>query len=55
MANPSCAGVLSIFTWRLVAKEACHAILPPVFRFFSSFLLPRRHYLEATKCEFGLR
>ncbi|ORY87501.1 phosphatidic acid phosphatase type 2/haloperoxidase [Leucosporidium creatinivorum] len=42
-------GVLSIFTWRLVAKEVCHAILPPVFRFFSSFLLPRRHYLEATK------
>lgn len=43
-------GVLSIFTWRLVAKEVCHAVLPPFFRFFSSFLLPRRHYLEATKC-----
>ncbi|SCV70074.1 BQ2448_1468 [Microbotryum intermedium] len=42
-------GVLTIFTWRLVAKEACHAILPPLFRFFSSFLLPRRHYHDATE------
>ncbi|KDE03892.1 hypothetical protein MVLG_05646 [Microbotryum lychnidis-dioicae p1A1 Lamole] len=42
-------GILTIFTWRLVAKEVCHATLPPLFRFFSSFLLPRRHYHDATE------
>jgi len=46
------AGVATIFTWRLVAKEVCHAVLPPTFRFFSSYLLPRRHYLVATECQF---
>lgn len=29
----------------------CHAVLPPLFRFFSGLLLPRRHYLKATECE----
>lgn len=42
-------GIVAIFGWRLVAKEVCHAVLPPVFRFFSAYLLPRRHYLVATE------
>lgn len=44
------AGVFAIFTWRLVAKEVAHATLPPLFRFCSPFILPRRHYVVATEC-----
>ncbi|KAI5480218.1 hypothetical protein MNV49_001546 [Pseudohyphozyma bogoriensis] len=42
-------GILSIFVWRLVAKEVAHAVLPPLFRLFHKFLLPRRHYVVATE------
>lgn len=44
--------MLAIFVWRLVAKEASHRALPPLFRFFSPFILPRRHYVIATECLF---
>ncbi|KAL8280762.1 hypothetical protein RQP46_006766 [Phenoliferia psychrophenolica] len=45
-------GVLGIFVWRLVAKEASHRALPPIFRFFAPLIsLPRRHYVVATEYE----
>ncbi|KAM0748541.1 acid phosphatase/Vanadium-dependent haloperoxidase [Meredithblackwellia eburnea MCA 4105] len=42
-------GILTIFAWRLLAKSVSHAILPPLIRFFSPFILPRRHYVVATE------
>ncbi|GJN91038.1 hypothetical protein Rhopal_004053-T1 [Rhodotorula paludigena] len=45
-------GISAILVWRIIAKEACHLVLPPLFRFFSPLIeLPRRHYLRATEYE----
>jgi hypothetical protein len=43
-------GILVIFAWRLAAKAALHAILPPTFRLLNrTFVLPhRRFYTPAT-------
>lgn len=43
-------GISAIFTWRLVAKPALRAILPPSYRLLSHlFKLPaRRFYMQAT-------
>lgn len=42
-------GILAILVWRLAAKEVAHATLPPIFRFLSPYILPRRHYVVATE------
>jgi len=46
-------GISAIFLWRLLAKAALHAVLPPLFRWLayaSPVRLPRRrHYTPATE------
>ena len=44
-------GILTIFTWRILAKSILHIILPPIFRLLSqSIRLPhRRFYTPATE------
>ncbi|CEQ41375.1 SPOSA6832_03076 [Sporobolomyces salmonicolor] len=45
-------GVCYILLWRVIAKEVCHLVLPPLFRFFAPIIsLPRRFYVAATECE----
>ncbi|GAA6043883.1 hypothetical protein JCM8097_004283 [Rhodosporidiobolus ruineniae] len=42
-------GISAILVWRIIAKQVCHAILPPIFRFFAPLIqLPRRGYEPAT-------
>ncbi|GAA5963990.1 hypothetical protein JCM21900_005859 [Sporobolomyces salmonicolor] len=42
-------GVCYILLWRVIAKEVCHLVLPPLFRFFAPIIsLPRRFYVAAT-------
>jgi dihydrosphingosine 1-phosphate phosphatase len=49
-SEPTSAGILVIFGWRIFAKAALHLILPPIFRFFAKAIhLPnRRFYIPAT-------
>ncbi|GAA6018018.1 hypothetical protein JCM10207_002742 [Rhodosporidiobolus poonsookiae] len=45
-------GISAILVWRIIAKQACHAVLPPLFRFFAPIIqLPRRGYQKATEYE----
>lgn len=47
-------GILVIFMVRILVKTLCKLILPKLIRFFSitfGFVLPRRHYIPATKYE----
>ncbi|GAA5987492.1 hypothetical protein JCM11641_003847 [Rhodosporidiobolus odoratus] len=49
-------GISTILVWRIIAKQACHALLPPIFRFFAPVIqLPRRGYLQSTECAFQSR
>lgn len=44
-------GISTILVWRIVAKQVCHVVLPPLFRFFAPLIrLPRRGYKPATEC-----
>ncbi|GAA5845553.1 hypothetical protein JCM11251_002091 [Rhodosporidiobolus azoricus] len=43
-------GIATILVWRIVAKQVCHIILPPLFRFFAPIIqLPRRGYQQSTE------
>ncbi|GAA6055285.1 hypothetical protein JCM3770_004819 [Rhodotorula araucariae] len=43
-------GISTILVWRIIAKHACHVVLPPLFRFFEPLIeLPRRHYIRASE------
>ncbi|BGP48794.1 Long-chain base-1-phosphate phosphatase [Rhodotorula kratochvilovae] len=45
-------GISAILVWRIIAKQACHLVLPPLFRFFAPLIeLPRRHYVRASEYE----
>ncbi|BGP25213.1 Long-chain base-1-phosphate phosphatase [Rhodotorula toruloides] len=45
-------GISTILVWRIVAKQVCHVVLPPLFRFFAPLIrLPRRGYKPATEYE----
>ncbi|GAA5851735.1 hypothetical protein JCM8547_001190 [Rhodosporidiobolus lusitaniae] len=46
-------GISVIVVWRMLAKQVCHAVLPPLFRFFAPIIqLPRRGYQVATEYDF---
>ncbi|GAA5899050.1 hypothetical protein JCM8208_002986 [Rhodotorula glutinis] len=43
-------GISAILVWRIIAKQASHVILPPLFRLFAPLIeLPRRHYVPASE------
>ncbi|GAA5897752.1 hypothetical protein JCM6882_000086 [Rhodosporidiobolus microsporus] len=43
-------GISAILVWRIIAKQVCHIILPPLFRFFAPIIqLPRRGYQQSTE------
>ncbi|BGP32684.1 Long-chain base-1-phosphate phosphatase [Rhodotorula toruloides] len=45
-------GISTILVWRIIAKQVCHVVLPPLFRFFAPLIrLPRRGYKPATEYE----
>ena len=43
-------GIAAVLAWRILAKKAMHAILPPLIRLVQPVIkLPRKHY-RAARC-----